>query len=43
MPIKHSYNDVFDSFKNYNCKLLHNEDEFNNQAEEGESNVIIIK
>ena len=30
MPIKHSYENVLETFKNYNCKLLHNKDEFNN-------------
>jgi hypothetical protein len=29
MPLKHSYEKIFNSFKNHNCQLIHNEDEFN--------------
>lgn len=42
MPTKHSYQDVFNSFKNYNCKLLHNEDEFNNIYKNAETKLEII-
>ena len=29
MPVKHSYEKIFNSFKNHNCKLIYNEDKFN--------------
>jgi hypothetical protein len=42
MPVKHSYKYIFNSFKNYNCKLLHNEDEFNNIYKNAETKLEII-
>jgi hypothetical protein len=29
MPVKHSYENIFNSFKNHNCELFHSKDEFN--------------
>ena len=29
MPVKHTYEKIFNLFKNYNCKILHLKDEFN--------------
>lgn len=42
MPVKKSYKDVFDSFKIYNCKLLHDEDEFNNIYKNADTKLEII-
>lgn len=42
MPVKHSYEKIFNSFKNHNCELIHNEDEFNKIYINAETKLEII-
>lgn len=42
MPVKHSYETIFNSFKNHNCELIHNEVEFNKIYINSETKLEII-
>ena len=42
MPLKHSYEKIFNSFKNHNYQLIHNEDEFNKIYINAETKLEII-
>ena len=42
MPVKHSYENIFNSFKFYNCELMHNKEDFNNVYVNADSKLKII-
>jgi len=42
MPIKHSYENIFNSFKFYNCELIHDKEDFNNVYVNADSKLQII-
>jgi hypothetical protein len=41
MPVKHTYENIFNLFKNYNCELVYNQEEFNKKYINAESKLEI--